>query len=170
MRQLTPVTNLVVSVLAGLGLLASLGLAWYAAPASDPVATDGPIERGAYQVGHVFASSAEGMVSGNDALGDSRLALVALVALIVMLAGAVAVPALRAAAEDTLRLVSLATPVVFIVIAFAHPGTSSALHLHYGLLIGFAAALLMASTAWQGATLRAKTPPPARPRYRTSSR
>ncbi len=169
-RQITPVSNLLLSILAGLGLLASLSLPWYAAPASDPSVTDGPIERGAYQVGQVFSSSAKGMVSGNDALGDARMALFGLVALVVTLAAGVCVPALRRAAEDTLRVVALAIPVVLLIVAFAHPGDSGALHLHYGLLVAFVAALLMASAAWHGATMRPKKSAPTRRRYGTAAR
>ena len=75
MRQLNPSTNLVLTILAGLGLLGSLSLPWFAAPVTDTVGTDGPIERGAFQVGQVFATSAKGTVSGSDALGSARAAL-----------------------------------------------------------------------------------------------
>lgn len=167
MRQANPSTNLVLAILAGLGLLGSLSLSWYAAPVTDSVDTDGPVERGAFQVSQVFAAHAKGVISGNDALGSGRMALVALVAVVALVAFAVGTPALRRPAEDLLRVVAIAAPIVVIVAAAAHPGTNTPVRLHYGMLIGFAAALLMASAAWHGATMREKRKPPVRTRYGT---
>jgi hypothetical protein len=164
-RQLNPSTNLVLAVLAGLGLLASLSLDWFAAPVIDPTPTDGPVERGAFQVSQVFATHAKGTVSGNTALGSGRMALVLLVVLVAILAAAVSVASLRRHAEDALHLAALATPVVVIALAAAHPGTSAAISIHYGLLVSLATAIFMASASWHGASMRQKHAAPTRPRY-----
>lgn len=156
MRQLTPTANLVLTVLAAAGLLGTLGLPWFATPAVDPNLNDGPVEHGAFQVGHVFATHAKGMVEGTAALGGARMVLFGLVVVVVILAAAVSVSSVRKAAEDLLRLVALLSPVVVILVAAAHPGDSAPLHLHYGSLVALAASLLMASAAWQGCSMRAK--------------
>jgi hypothetical protein len=163
MRQLNPSTNLVLAVLAGIGLLASLGLPWYAPPAEDPNPTDGPVERGAWQVAQVFATSTRGTLTGADAAGDGRALLYGLVALVAVVALAISVEGLRRGAEDVMRVVALAAPAVVAFVAITHPGTEADLRLHYGMLVAFAAALAMASAAWHGASMRAK-PAPAKPR------
>ena len=164
-RQLNPSTNLVLTFLAGLGLLASLSLPWFAAPVADTVDTDGPIERGAFQISHVFATHAGGTVSGSDALGGGRTVLVALVVLVTLLAIAVTIASVRRAAEDTLRIVAPASPLVVIALAVMHPGTTTAVSVHYGTLVALAAVSLMASAAWHGASMRQKYVAPARPRF-----
>jgi len=165
MRQLSPSSNLVLAVLAGLGLLGSLTTPWFAAPTEDPNITDGPIERGAYQVGHVFATSARGMVEGGDALGGARVVLLVMVVVVGTLGLAISLNVLRGSAEDLLRMVAFAIPVVVLALAITHPGTTTDVRMHYGLLIAFAAALLMASASFHGAAWRKKYAAPARPRY-----
>lgn len=162
MRQLNASTNLLLALLGGLGLLASLTLPWYAAPAEPPNPTDGPIERGAWQVGYVFATSARGMVDGNDAIGGGRVLLVVAIGAVALLALAISLNAARQTAEDILRVAALVVPVLVVGIAIAHPGTEAALRLHYGLLVAFAAALFTASAAWHGASWRQKYQAPAR--------
>ena len=165
MRQLNPSTNLVLTVLAGLGLLGSLNLPWFAAPVVDSSPTDGPVEHAAFQVGQVFATSAKGTVSGNDALGGARMAIVALVAVLALVALAVSTPSLRRHAEDLMRLLVFAAPVVVIVAAVAHPGVTTPVHLHYGMLVSFVFVGFMANAAWHGASMREKRAAPVRPRY-----
>lgn len=165
MRQLNPSTNLVLAVLAGLGLLGSLTLPWFAAPVEDPTATDGPIERAAFQVGHVFDGDAAGAVSGAEALGSAQVAILGLVVLIAVVGIAVMTPAVRRQAEDLMRVVVLAAPVVVVLAAVAHPGTEAPVSLHYGLLVSVAACALMGNAAWHGASMRQKHAAPARPRY-----
>ncbi len=156
MRQLTPPANLVLTILAAFGLLGTLGMPWFAAPAVDLNATDGPIERGAFQVGQFFATHAKSMVDGSVALGGAKTVLFGLVIVVVALVGAVSIAAVRKPAEDLLRLVALLSPMVVILVAVAHPGDSAPLHIHYGSLVALAASLLMASAAWQGCSMRAK--------------
>ena len=165
MRQLNPLSNLVLAVLAGLGLLGSLTLPWYAAPVEDSVATDGPVERAAFQIGKVFSTGARGMVDGSDALGGGRLALLVLVVAVAVLGLAISLNLARQAAEDALRLVAFAIPVVLIVVAATHTGATTEVRIHYGLLVGFAAAVLMATAAYHGASWRKKYAAPVRPRY-----
>ena len=163
MRQLKPTTNLVLSVLMGAALLASLGLPWYATPTEDPNPNNGPVERGAYQIGQVFATSARGMVDGTDAAGGGRMLLFGLVALVALVALAISVDAIRRGAEDFMRVVALLAPVVVAFVAITHPGTEGDVRLHYGMLVGFLAVFAMSSAAWHGASLREK-PAPAKPR------
>lgn len=165
MRQLTPRTNLLLAVLGGLGLLASLALPWYAVPTEDPNPTNGPVERGAYQVAQVFATSAKGTVAGADALGEGRSALIGVVGVVALLAALVAIREIRRLAEDALRVVALAAPFVLLIAVIDHGGTRGDVRLHYGMLVGFAAVLFMSSAAWHGASLREYRPASARPRY-----
>lgn len=165
MRQLTPSTNLVLAVLAGLGLMGTLTLPWFAAPEESPNPTDGPVERVAWQIGHVFATSARGMVDGNDALGGSRMVLFGVVIVIALLGLTVAANVARAGAEDLLRTAAIAVPVAVVALAIAHPGTDAPLRLHYGFVVAFAVALFTANAAWHGASWRQKHAAPARPNY-----
>ncbi len=165
MRQLSSTSNLVLALLAGLGLLASLGTNWFAAPATDPNTTDGPVERAAFQVSHVFSTSAKGQMTGSDALGGGQTVVFVVVAVIVLLAFAVSVPAWRRQAEDLLQFAALAAPVALIIVAVAHPGTGTVpVTVHYGFIVSLLATLLMASAAWQVAHMREK------PKARTPAR
>ncbi len=165
MRQLNPSTNLVLTILAGLGLLGSLSLNWFAAPVTDTTATDGPVERAAFQVAQVFTSGAKGTVSGHDALGGARMALIALVVLLALVALAVSTPAIRQQAENLMRVLVMATPVVVIACAATHPGTTTPVSIHSGMLVSFVLVAVMASAAWQGANMREKRAAPVRRRY-----
>jgi hypothetical protein len=167
-RQLHPSTNLILAVLGGLGLLGSLTMPWFAAPVEDTTATDGPIERAAFQISHMFGTSPKGPVNGSDALGGSSMVLVVLVALIALLALAVSTPAIRRQAEDTLRVVAFALPVAVLIVSLAHSGTETPVHVHYGTFVGFAIALFTASAAYQGASMREQRKKPARPGFGTT--
>jgi hypothetical protein len=160
-RQFSPSTNLVLAVLAGLGLLGSLSLHWFAMPTTDPTPTDGPVERGAYQVGQFFSTHAKSQITGTDGVGGGRTLLVALVAVVLLTVLAVSTPSLRRHAEDLLQLLALAAPVVVIGVVIAHSGTGNApVRIHYGFLIALAITLVMSSAAWQGATMREKRKAP----------
>ena len=154
MRQLDPVTNLVLSALAGLGLLASLSTPWFVPPAGSTTQTDGPVERGAWQVGHFFKHDVDGRVSGTDAIGDGRIVLVVIVAVMIGLAFAIAIPAVRKQAEDLLRVAGFAAPVGVIYLAATHTGATGDVMVHYGILVSLAVALFAASCAFHGATVR----------------
>jgi hypothetical protein len=166
MQQLNPVTNLFLAVLAGLGLLGSLTLPWYAAAKVSPNVTDGPIERAAWQVGHVFSTEAGGQIDGAEALGGARVTVLVIVALVAVLALAVSLNLARRHAEDLLRMVAIAAPFALLVVAIVHPGTGEAdVSVHYGVFVGFAAMLLCSNAAYHGAAWREKRAAPARPRY-----
>src|SRR4051794_10993383 len=70
MRTLTPATNLVLSCLAALALLTTLEFPWVSPAVSDPVTTDGPVERAAFQVAHVFQSPADATAGAPAPPGD----------------------------------------------------------------------------------------------------
>jgi len=73
--------------------------------------------------------------------------------------GSVKLAAVRKQAEDLLRVVALAAPVVVIGTAVAHPGETGPVHVHYGLLVALLVTLLMSSAAWQGSSMRHKAKP-----------
>jgi hypothetical protein len=162
MRQITPQANLVLAVLAGLGLLATLTLPWYSAPVEDTTPTDGPVERAAFQLAHTFKTGADGMIDGQDALGDGRLVLVVLVVAIAVIGLAISANGMRRSAEDVMRVVALLTPVIVGFVAITHPGTEAPVRIHYGMLIAFLATFVMSSAAWHGASMREK-PAPTKP-------
>jgi hypothetical protein len=164
-RQLNSSTNLLLAVIAGLGLLGSLSLNWFAAPVPSPATDDGAIEDAAFQFGHVFATHAPGMVTGSAALGVARGGLVLLVVVVAFAGLAVGTPSIRQRAEGLMRVVAIAAPIVVLVAAIAHPGVSTPVRIHYGTLVAFAVSLFMASAAWQGAAMRVKSKAPVRPRY-----
>ena len=163
MRQLSPPTNLLLACLAAFGLLGSLGLPWYAPPHATPAVDltevangkgDGPMQHFAQYVGRMFSST--GLTyDGSEALGSARTLLIVLAGLVIVLSVAVVVPALRDALRDVLRAVSLATPVIIGVLAARHPGGHH-LEVRWGLLVGLACTLLMASAAWHGSAVRLK--------------
>jgi hypothetical protein len=155
-RQLDPVSNLVLSALAGLGLLGSLSLPWFVPPGHSTTDTDGPVERAAWQVSHFFGSNVPGKTSGSDALGSSRGLLVILVAVVAGLACAVAVPQIRKTAEDLLRMAGFAAPVAVIFLVVMHSGTDRPVTVHYGALVSFVAAAFMASAAFHGSSMRTR--------------
>jgi hypothetical protein len=159
MRQLTPVSNLVLACLGALGLIGSLGLPWYAAPVKDTNVYDGPIERGAFHVSKVFAHSAA-TTSGSTAAGSAKPLLFALAALLVVLAGVgLASPGARAKVRDALRAVALVSFPVLLYLAVAHPGAAGALRIHWGLPASFAIAVFTVSAAWHGGEVRLKRGP-----------
>jgi hypothetical protein len=152
MRQISPATNLVLACLAGLGLLGMLGTPWYAPKVPDKTITDGPVERGAFAIAHVFTHHNRS-VTGLDALGATQTLLLGLVAAIVVLAVLEGVPALRAHVRDFLRAVAIAVPVIVFYLIWDRPGK---LDIHWGVLAAFAVACFMANAAWHGSAIREK--------------
>jgi hypothetical protein len=154
-RQLDPVSNLVLCALAAAGLLATLSLPWFADPAIDKVGTDGPVEKAAFQVSHFFGHGVH-PVSGSDAVGSNRSILFLAVAILLGLACSVTVPSLRKQAEDLLKVAALGLPVVVIGLAFTHSGTTGQVKAHYGILVSFVVACFASSCAVHGASMRTK--------------
>jgi hypothetical protein len=156
MRQISPATNLVLAVLAGLGLLGSLSQPWYAPPVKDTNAYDGPVERTAFAVGKVF-SHHDGAVSGADALGNTETLLLGLVGGIAVLCILAAVPALRSHVRDVLRAVALALPLIVFYLVVSRP---DGMDIHWGVLAALAIAAFVASAAWHGSAIRVKRAAP----------
>jgi hypothetical protein len=170
MRQLTPVTNLMLACLCAVGLVGALELPWFALvdPASGPSAQaikdgQGPMESFAGQVVRTFSS--EGVAtSGSDVLGGERTLLMVVAALIVVLSIAMLIPALRAALRDLLRAVGLAAPLLVLFVAIQAPAADG-LEFRWGLVCTVAIALFMASAAWHGSSARSpRAVAAARPR------
>jgi hypothetical protein len=154
-RQLDPVSNLVLCALAAAGLLATLSLPWFANPAVDTTGTDGPVEKGAFQVSHFFSHGVN-QVTGKDALGSSKSILFFAVAGILGLAGAVTIPQIRRQAEDILRVAALVLPLVVLGLAVSHSGTHGPVKAHWGILVSFLVACFAASCAYHGSNMRNK--------------
>jgi hypothetical protein len=165
MRQLTPLTNLVLACLAAVGLVASLGLPWYAPPdaTQDPDVAYGHVEAIAAHIARTFSS--DSTVSGSDILAG-RSSLVPIVAgLVIVLCLAMLVPALRGALRDLLRAISLLSPLGVALLALRAPA-SQGLDTRWGLYASIAIAVFMASSAWHGSSARsprAVAAPRARP-------
>src|SRR3954451_5593779 len=106
MRQLTPLTNLMLSCISALGLLLSLELPWYAHPAVD--VPDGRVEAVGAQIARTFTSG--DTISGSDVLGSRSTLLYIVAAVVIALSIAMLVPALREPFRDMLRGISLVSP------------------------------------------------------------
>ena len=156
MRQISPVTNLVLAALAGLGLLGSLSQPWYAPPVSDPNEYDGPVERGAFTFGKVF-SHHDGAVSGADALQNTQTLLYGVVAAIIVLCVLAGVPALRSMVRDVLRAVALALPLIVFYLLVDRP---DGMDVHWGVIAAVGIAAFVASAAWHGSAIRVKRAAP----------
>ena len=151
MRQIAPGTNLVLAALAALGLLGTLGLPWYAPLDEDPNQYDGGLEHAAYRIAGVFRER-PGAVSGGDALGDARVLLLGLVALVVVVCILTAVRPLRPYVRELVRVVALGLPAIVLYRTIDPPAAE--LTLHWGLLVSLAVAVFAASAAWHGGKIR----------------
>jgi hypothetical protein len=168
MRQLSPVTNLLLACLSALGLVAALGLPWYAPaqPEADPSAGlsdgPGPMEQFANQLARTFTNGAD-TITGSDAVGTSRELLLIVAAAVIALSVAMLVPTLRSVLRDVLRAVALVAPIATIYLAFDTPGETASLEIRWGLVVGVLVSAFMASAAWHGAGIRVRRPgaPPA---------
>jgi hypothetical protein len=167
MRQLSPLTNLLLACLSALGLVAALGLPWYAPglAASDPSAGlsdgQGPMEQFAERLARTFTDGSA--MTGADALGASRTLLSLVAFAVIVLSLAMLVPAVRPYARDVLRTIAIVAPISVVYLAFDTPGAAAHLEIRWGLLVGVAAAAFMATSAWHGSSIRVKRrPAPAR--------
>jgi hypothetical protein len=166
---MNPVTNLVLAVASAFGLLLTLGLPWYAPTASSPNLTDGPVERTAWKVGHLFGTNVDGLISGREGLANGETTLLVLCAIVIGLAVVVAaIPALRTPAEDGLRIVGLLAPVVVAYLALDKPDSTAGLSIHYGIIVALAVSILMASSCWHGSSMRQRRKAPSA--FRMSAR
>ena len=159
MRQLTPVTNLLLACFAGLGLMASLRLPWYGAAEATPANT-GPMEAMGSRLARVFTTDTA-TTTGADALADQRVLVLGAALGVIGLCSVMLIPVIRRALCDALRALAILLPIA--VLAAAVHGANG-LELRWGLIVSLATGLFMANAAWHGASVRAprKAAPPAR--------
>jgi hypothetical protein len=152
MRQLTPPTNLLLTLLSAAALTLALGLAWYApvplpAPGADPETVEGTGATIARWFGETGA-----IVTGADSLKTAETVLLALAGATAGLAFLMVLPPLRRFVRELLRIVPLAAPVVVVVQMVDPP---AGMEIRWGVFAALAAAVLMANSAFHGAELRA---------------
>ena len=157
MRQLSPLTNLMLACLAAVGLVSSLGLPWYASTTT----TGAPSDPGQVaDAGSDACSRAPARRSpGSDVLASGRGLVPVLAGVVIVLSLGMMVPALRASLRDLLRAVALATPVLVGFLAVRHPARSD-VEMRWGLVAALAIAVVMASAAWHGSAARSRRPAP----------
>lgn len=165
MRQFSPPTNLLLTCLAAIGLVVSLGLPWYGAAQGisdspqDVGTIAGPIEGAAALVARWFSAS-DGAI-GSEILGSTtQNGLIGLALASILLSAAMVVPALRRLAREGLHVIPLAAPAFVVLNMVDQPGAGG-MELRPGILIALAAGLMMASAAWHGASLRGARKAPA---------
>lgn len=160
MRQLSPVTNLLLVLLAAAGLVATLGLPWYA-PAVGAEASAGSMEAIAEHIRRWFDTAGTQTFTGESTLGWGESALVLVAAAAALLALATLVPPLRGSLiSDLLRFAPLAAPFVVLVQMLSQPRPG--MELRWGAFVALGVAGLLASAAYQGASARRPKAPPAR--------
>lgn len=159
MRQLTPLSNVLLALAAAVALAASLRLPWYA----PPEATGAGAEEEIWAIEGVFAAigrwfTSDGPpVAGQQALVAGELALLAAAGATAVLALLMLVSALRGAVRDLFRLLPLAAPVIVFVQIVNPPGD---MELRWGVFVALAVALFMANSAVHGSELRDPKPAP----------
>ena len=158
-RQLTPVTNLILACFAGLALMSSLGLPWYGAPVPTPDGL-GPMEATGERLARVFTNDAA-TTTGSDALADQRVLVFGAVLAVIGLCSVMLIPVIRRALCDALRALALLLPIAVLVTAI---NAADGMELRWGLIVSVAIGLFMANASWHGASVRAprKPAPPAR--------
>lgn len=151
MRQLTPHTNIVLTLVAAALLVVALGLPFYGAePGSQPESA-ASIENTGSTLVRYFGTQGP-TVSGSDALDAAETLLVGLAGLTAFLALLMLVPALRNGLRDVLKVVPLVAPLVMVVQVFSAP---SGMEVRIGVFAALAVAAFMASSAFHAAELRA---------------
>jgi hypothetical protein len=157
MRQLSPAFNLVLACLAAVGLVLTLDLPWLAPAVTDPNATDGPVERAAFQFAHVFERVPDA-TTGSETLAAGARSVVELLALVVIALALLAFhPALRGGLRDITRGVGLSVPLTVLYLVFVRPGEVDG-GLHWGALVAVSVSVFLCSALWQGALIRARRP------------
>lgn len=165
MRQLSPLTNLLLACAAAAGLALSIGLPWYAASqaVNDADAgaigdVQGPLETAAADAFDVFAGT-EATVTGAELLTTGQSVLLVLGGLTAVFGLAFFAGIFRGLTRELLRIVPLAAPVAVAYHLVDHPAPG--LELRWGLLASLAIAGFMASSAWHASTRPAPKPRPA---------
>jgi hypothetical protein len=160
MRQLTPLTNLALTVLLAAGLVVTLGLPWYGHPPERaPEAPEpGQIEALAATIARMFGDAGAKVV-GAEAAPAVKVALVAIAGASALLAVLMLLAPLRSVVRPLLKAVPMAAAAAVLVALLDVPG---GMELRWGIFAALAAALAMANSAFHGAELRAPRPAPAR--------
>ena len=170
MRQLSPLTNLLLAGLSALGLVGALDLPWFAVPdpAKGPSAQavedgQGPMTDFVLRLQRTFSSNGI-TINGTDVLDGKRTLILVLAGAVIVLCTAMLVPALRNGFRDLLRAVALLSPVLVIALAVTAPAADG-LEFRWGLVVEVALAIFTASAAWHGSTARVPrtAPTAARP-------
>jgi hypothetical protein len=156
MRQLSPLTNLMLAVLASIGVAITLGLPWYAATPVVPNDPASGVESAAAAIARWFTSDGS-TVTGTEALRGAESALLLACGLTALLSMAVLAGPIRSYLRGPLKLVALSAPVIVVVHLFHQPVGEE---LRWGTFVALAASLLMANSAYHGAEIRDPRPAP----------
>ena len=160
MRQLTPLTNLLLTALFAAGLVVTLGLPWYGRPPERALDAPEPgqVEALAATVARMFGDAGAKLI-GAEAAPTAKVALMVIAGASVLLAAGMLVVLLRSVLRPVLRAVPMVAAAVVLVQMLNPP---AGMELRWGIFAALAAALAMANSAFHGAELRAPRPAPAR--------
>jgi hypothetical protein len=156
MRQLSPLTNLMLAVLASVGVVVTLGLPWYA---TDSVLPNDPatgIESAAAAIARWFTSDGA-TISGTEALQKAESGLLLVCGMTALLSMLVLAGPIRNYLRGPLKLVALSAPVIVTIHLFHQPVGEE---LRWGTFVALAASLLLANAAYHGAEIRDPRPAP----------
>ena len=163
MRQLSPITNLLLAICFSALSVFALTTPWYALAEAPSGSGDGAMEAIANDIYEFFTFPG---IAGADALGDAKQPLVILAAVTGILAALMLVKFMRKAVRELVRFVPLLLPAFVLLKAVSHPAAN--LELRWGILAAFACAAFAASSAYHGAQVpepkaqpKPYTPPPA---------
>lgn len=157
MRQLTPVTNLLLAVVLSAALVLTLGLPWYAQRKPPKIDDPEGIEGTAAAVARWFGDAGP-KLTGAEALPTVKVLLMGLAAATAVLALLVLAGPLRSLLESVLKAVPMVAPLVVLVQILDAP---AGMELRWGVFAALAASLLLANSAFHGAGMRVAKPRPA---------
>jgi len=168
MHGLSPLTNIVLALLAAVGIVPVLAQPWFAAAVDSNDGFQGPVELMGEAIGRWFGSSGT-TATGAEVLATGEAVLLAVVAATVVLVLAMLVPGLRMSVRSLVRLLPFAAPVVVLVLIVSE-ASSSAVEPRWGAFAALAVATFMASSAYNAGDMpvpkpasgghRPPTPPP----------
>jgi hypothetical protein len=154
MHQASPVTNLVLAVLAAAGLLPVLNLPFFAH--AQKYDSEG-VERNGEQIYRWFTTPAD-PITGVEAMTTSRQILLGIVVATVALCLLMAIGPLRRFVRDALKIVPIAAAVLVAAKLFDQPQGN--IEVRWGLFAAIALAAFMASSAFHGSKLPDPKPAP----------
>ena len=177
MRQLNPLSNIVLACLAAVGLVASLSLPWYA-PAVIHGKTDlgavaegeadGPMQHFSDWVQRVFSTGGR-TVSGADALGNQKMIILGIAVVVAVMCLVMLLPAMRPLLRDIVRVVGLLAPAAVLWLGFVDKPGNVQLEIRWGLIVSALVAFFMASCAWHVGSVRKQKVAAVRPSTRFSN-